>query len=366
MNPLRLLAPVLACALAVPAVAAPVYTMTELGFAGTVYSLNSDGDVVGTTRDKNGLLRAFVGSEGEVTRLYPPNELNTVGQAINDLGVVVVNQLEVDRSSAMVVAGGTFTNIGSLGYTTFVQASAINNAGQVTGSAGHAFLYQPGSGMADLGTLGGPGSWGRDVNNRGNVVGGSAFDTGGAVRAFIYRDGAMQDLGSLGGRDSEAFALNDSDVAVGWANRPGDHLTRRAVLFSGGSVTELGSLSGTGSSSANDINNLGEIVGSATMASGAYHAFLYGNGTMLDLNDLIDPASGLVLTGGLAINDTHEILAFGKDAGGGYHSVLLTLADGAVSPVPEPGVYAMLLAGLGLAGVGRVGVRRIAARSPRA
>src|SRR5262249_42592121 len=82
-------------------------------------------------------------------------------------------------------SGGTMADLGTLGGR-FGDATAINNAGQITGSsyvagdvAYHAFLYTgtPGSGgsMADLGTLGGQNSRGFAINVAGQIVGWSSL-----------------------------------------------------------------------------------------------------------------------------------------------------------------------------------------------
>ena len=52
--------------------------------------------------------------------------------------------------------------------------------------------------MTDLGTLGGTYSWAFDINDRGQVVGYSGTAAG-DQHAFLYGDGAMTDLGTLGG-----------------------------------------------------------------------------------------------------------------------------------------------------------------------
>src|SRR5215216_1335380 len=49
--------------------------------------------------------------------------------------------------------------------------------------------------LVDVGTLGGPGSYGTAISDSGLVVGCSDVMPGG-VHAFIYRDGVMQDLGT--------------------------------------------------------------------------------------------------------------------------------------------------------------------------
>jgi probable HAF family extracellular repeat protein len=49
---------------------------------------------------------------------------------------------------------------------------------------------------------------------------------------------------------------------------------------------------------ATGINAKGQVVGYAENSSGSYHAFLYDNGMMADLNDLVAPASEEVRAGG--------------------------------------------------------------------
>lgn len=100
---------------------------------------------------------------------------------------------------------------------------------------------------------------------------------------------------------------------------------------------DLGSLGGN--SSAGDINILGQVVGLATV-NGENRAFLYTNGTMIDLNTLIDPASGWVLNSANAINDFGQIAGTGT-FNGQQRAFLLT-------PVPEPSSVVMLLVGGGV------------------
>ena len=59
--------------------------------------------------------------------------------------------------------------------------------------------------VLDLGTLGGSLSIAFGLNDRGQVEGFSTRLGDGSVHAFVWRDGIMTDLGTLGGPNSESF-----------------------------------------------------------------------------------------------------------------------------------------------------------------
>ena len=76
------------------------------------------------------------------------------------------------------------------------------------------------------------------------------------------------------------------------------------------------------------------------MGDSGWHAFLYSNGSMTDLNSLIDPASGWTLHYAFAINDSGQIVGTGNNSLRQAHAFLLT-------PTPEPSTLALLAAGAG-------------------
>jgi probable HAF family extracellular repeat protein len=96
-------------------------------------------------------------------------------------------------------------------------------------------------------------------------------------------------------------------------------------------MTDLGILGG-GVSSANGINDIGQVVGYSYTAAGIRHAFITGpNGVgMTDLNSLVTLPAGVVLTNATGTNNHGEVIA--------------------AAIVPEPETYALLLSGLGLMG----------------
>jgi len=107
--------------------------------------------------------------------------------------------------------------LNAFGAMTLVRA--MNDRGQIVGNtktatgATHAFLWEDGK-MTDLGTLGGPSSGACGINNRGQVVGG-AEDASGAMRAFVWdKAHGMKDLG-IKAKKSCATAVNDNAQIIG-------------------------------------------------------------------------------------------------------------------------------------------------------
>ena len=127
----------------------------------------------------------------------------------------------------------------------------------------------------------------------------------------------MTDLGTLPG-DVESFAhsINGSGQVVG-ESEPSTGYSR-AFLFSNGTMTDLGTL-GTPfnyGSDATSINASGQVVGESGTSSGGSDAFLYSNGTMTDLNSLISPTSGWDLLWASGINDSGQICGYGSNPAG--------------------------------------------------
>lgn len=168
-------------------------------------------------------------------------------------------------------------DLGTLDGMECSTAYAINDNSQIvgysyysTGTHPHAFLYENGS-IRSLGSLGGD-TIGYDINNNGDIVGSDTIGQGPFIhRSFIYTQGSISNLGINGG----ACGINTSGQIVGDGG----------FLYENGSITHLGNLGGD-YCEAYKINECGQVVGYSKTNTGERHAFLYENGLMSDLGTL--------------------------------------------------------------------------------
>ena len=176
----------------------------------------------------------------------------------------------------------TVTDLGTLGGDTS-RANGLNNNGQVVGEARvpvmaqtHPFLWDSTHGMQDLGGLGGVYYVGSDragsvgsanaINDAGQVVGAAytrARDTVSQQHAFLWEAGrGMQDLGTLGGNESEANGINSKGQVVGFSRSWSGH-EPHAFLWDAtvGCKTSARSGENPKTSEAHGINDIGQVVG---------------------------------------------------------------------------------------------------------
>ena len=329
---------VLSC---ITAQAAVQYTVIDLGTLGGSYSyatqINASGQVVGFAEAAIGQF-PFLYSGGKMINLGGGG--GSIAFGINDSGLVVGF---FGPFHAFLYSGGNMQDLGTLyGDTGFSSAEGINATNQIVGEstynsegdAFHAFLYSGGN-MTDLGALMNFDniSNATAINDSGEIVV-NANSVGALQHAFLYSCGKMTDLGDLGGGWSEGREINARGQIVGHsATASGDS---QAFLYSNGSMKNLNTI-GLSQSMAYGINSNGQVVGMAITSNKSY-AFLYTEEVMIDLNNLINPSSGLILQEAVSINDSGQIVCNGLTATRQAHAFLLT-------PVPEPSAISLIIVG---------------------
>lgn len=166
----------------------------------------------------------------------------------------------------------------------------------VAGPAAAHLLGQSALTLTDLGTLGGEESEAAAINGLGEVVGWSTTADG-ATHAFLHRGGVLIDLGTLpGGTLSRATGINDAGQIVGLSgiNEYGVEFQEfpRAFLWQDGVMQALGALycpcsfnERYGTSAAYSVGANGRVVGDSETVRGeaVRHAFLWEDGVMQDV-----------------------------------------------------------------------------------
>src|SRR5213083_478853 len=174
--------------------------------------------------------------------------------------------------------------------------------------------------IRELGTLGGAVSQAKAVNRRGQVVG-TSRDSLGRTRAFLWQeDLGIVDLQPLTGVNTSANDINDNGEIVGGGDTGfGDF---HAYFLSAGTSFDLGTLGGN-ESEALAVNQHGQVVGHSHVAR-AKHAFVIPEpGRMLDLGSL-----GGATSIAHDVNDRGDVVGLAETSTGRPHAFLWTAADG--------------------------------------
>jgi probable HAF family extracellular repeat protein len=207
------------------------------------------------------------------------------------IALIVAPMILVQGSRAAAQAGPyILKDLGTLGGLS-AQASDVNDVGQVVGyattaaSQARAFLWQEGA-MTNLGTLGGNASNANSINAFGHIAGSSNFAPGSPYRAVLWDGSAMINLTPdlAASESSIAYGVNDARDVVGTLSSLGKSIP---FIWRNGTRTSLADLAGIGAY-AYDINNVGQVVGSAyspdiTPLGPMQHAVLWQDGVIADL-----------------------------------------------------------------------------------
>lgn len=270
-----------------------------------------------------------VNDRGDVAGVF----LNTIPDPFSVFGLQV---------RAFVWRNGVMKDLGTLGGP---EASAyfMNEHGQVAGTSfinskpnppinflpcqssnglptQDPFLWENGN-MIDLGTLGGTCGTPNYLNSHGEVVGLSNVAGDQSFHPFRWTKAeGMKDLGTFGGSSGQANWINEAGEVIGWATNHGDQALF-AFLWKHGVLTNLRTLKGDSCSAALGINSKSQVVGlsanACTFTAEDRRASLWEKGHVIDLNVFLPPGTDLQLTDAYNINDRGEIAGLGVPPGCG-------------------------------------------------
>ncbi|MCA9186991.1 MAG: hypothetical protein R3E01_33585 [Pirellulaceae bacterium] len=250
--------------------------------------------------------------------LYTLTDLGDMGvssiqpEGINDLGQIVGSGYTYNDSGDFVTRGflwkdGVLTTLSDLpGGDDQSIASDINNDGTIVGYSLAGDGFHMVSWDDDLAIHDLERGYGQNVSNAGEFVGRTPPSHG-----VLIRDGVRTSLGDLPGGEiySRAFGINDHSQVVG-ESIASDGL--HAFLWEDGSMLDLGGLSGFTESHAQSVNNLGQIVGWSIDADGR-SAVMWQDGEIVDLGALPGAVGN---NGAWAINDQLQVVGNSQVAPG--------------------------------------------------
>lgn len=320
------------------------YTITDLGTLGGTTSManaiNNSGQIAGTsTTAGDAASHAFRYSAGVMQDLGTLGGLNSAGNAINSLGFVAGWANLSGRTPTDPCYWSPTSGVHDMGRYSSIpsgQALAIDDFAHVLGTANNsfdgddAFGWTKAKGYINLRGLGGRVSEAHGVDSAGKQVVGLS-NASGDFNTLPFTWSSAASIHQLplftGGFDGEALAINNVGHIVGDGDNS-SFATHAALWIKGASTPQdLGTLGGF-TSSARALNSSDVVVGSSLPSTGTTtHAFVWTSaGGMVDLNTLIPPASGWVLTVANGVNDNGQIVGNGT-INGQTHGFLLTPAN---------------------------------------
>lgn len=305
-----------------------------------------------------------------ITTQQPGYYLRDLGNAgshsprINQYGTTIINDDHISQGGSIKTLAFSAVNLndegGFVGYNQVQQAvrtlddeeegsilnnqsgtentvTAINNFGDAVGSAKsslipgeYAVVFTSDGPMNPLmliQTQAGETSKAVDINTHGNVVANIYYVKNDKTVALLIPDASNPspenlNKSSLGG-DTKAHALNDLQQVVGEYETPEDNSNRAFIWKAGDDITQLSPLPDERSSTALDINNNGDAVGSSETVSGDKHAVLFSKGRVTNLNTTISNPVSWQLESATGINDAGTIVGLGKKANQTDNSVFM-------------------------------------------
>jgi probable HAF family extracellular repeat protein len=341
--------------------------------------ISDSGLIVGFSSDNN-LFDRLLGIPQMHATLWKNGQIIDLGtleggyesaaQGVNDRGQVVGVSANLvpdpfgplgTQNRIFLWQSGTMQDLGTLGgpdagFLGLLGVTVINDRGQVascsyTNSTANPvtetptldpFLWEEGV-MRDLGSLGGTSGCAISINNRGQVVGYSNLAGDLTFHPFLWDRAILTDLGTLGGANGLSYQINDRGSVVGRADvteictacAPGNQKQlHHPFLWKNGVMFDLGLVNGDTAGTAYSVNSKDQVVGRTVQCAvigpddgcdgPVNHAFLWDAGSIFDLQALVAPnESGIVVNDARNINERGEIVGLGVLPSGDVHAVLL-------------------------------------------
>lgn len=335
----------------IASLAAPLsFQITDLG-VGSAFGINDNGQVVGSFGGVSGpVIWSRSGGVVPLTTSTGLNQFDIAGaSAINNAGQISGT---VRSSNFFQSAGAFWANPNSLVILPNTRqdnnTSAINNSGLIVGTGSTSRYSSPTSWQngvgSDLPLLGyypptGPQGDANDVNDIGVIVGSSSNPDSVDRHAVYWENGTVHDLGMLpGDQYSKAYAVNNKGEIVGVSG--GASGTQTFLWSALGGMTSIGNLHGL-ETLPTAMNDSSWVVGNAFTGSNTT-PFLWRPGEAItDLNSFayLANSSFSSLTYATDINSLGEVVGYGLGKDGLQHAFL-------ISPVPEVHTWLFLLAGV--------------------
>ena len=331
----------------------PVYHITDLGVlpgyvSSQAVAINSRGEVIisnyrpQTARVHAGLYQSSV--QHDLGTLAGANE--TEARGINSLSDVTGTATLGRAPHAFLYHNGKMQDLGTLPGFPYSRGVGINDKGEITGNlinyaappgqAQRHFFVVRNRKMTDLGIP--PGCltiYASSINAAGDIFGycEQVPARGGQRQPFVYDNltGKITLL-ALPAPYSNGWAIqgNNQGQIIGRGLVPS---TFHTVLWNGGHLTDLGNIPGYDESMGCGLNNRGQAVGicfrddNLSIYRNFLHnvlhlperqsecAFVYQNGKMQELNDLISNDADWTLEKAASINDAGQIVGHGLHHG---------------------------------------------------
>lgn len=343
---------------------APSYSIIDLGVVGSgtasqANGISPDGQiVVGRSLGTGYSAYTWTAQGGMVPLPNIAGRNFAVAYDVNNAGLAVGTSSTTSFGSSPLPVmwnNGVLTALTMPAGFTAGQAYSVNAAGVVAGAVGggvsqRGALFVNGVGSLITATTAN-GSFMNvafGINDAGLVIGTGIDPNNAAVNVgLVYNSvtGVMTSVGALpGGNGALNFGVSNSGYVVG-SSMLNQGSGQSFIWSAAGGMTAIGLPPATSQGSARGVNDQGWTVGTA---GGQFAVpYLYADGSTYALQSLLAPGSGWDLstnTSSSAMSITNDGTIVGTAVHNGLtHAYAMVLT----SAVPEPGSWALMLAGLG-------------------